>query len=177
LCGDAWAVSVEDDRLTIQVADGLGHGLHASEAARAAVGVAPSPSGGCDRVLENMHLATRHTRGAAGAVARLRLNLDTMAFAGLGNVAGLVLSPGQRRQTVSANGTLGFQAKTFREYTYPWPFGAMLVLYTDGLTSHWAADIALSMRQHHPSLIAAALYRDFWRGRDDVTVVVAKEIG
>ena len=37
VCGDAWAIDESDGRITILVADGLGHGPHAAEAAQEAV--------------------------------------------------------------------------------------------------------------------------------------------
>jgi len=50
----------------------------------------------------------------------------------------------------------------------------MLVLHSDGLVSHWSLDAYPGLAARDPSLIAGILYRDFTRGRDDVTVVVAK---
>jgi hypothetical protein len=48
------------------------------------------------------------------------------------------------------------------------------VLHSDGITTHWRLDAYPGLEQRHPSLIAGVLYRDFTRGRDDTTVVVAK---
>ena len=62
----------------------------------------------------------------------------------------------------------------FRQYQYPWPAGALLVMHSDGLASHWSLDSYPGLRLRHPALVAAVLYRDHQRGRDDVTVVVGK---
>ena len=49
----------------------------------------------------------------------------------------------------------------------------LLVLHSDGLASHWDLEsLSRAGRARHPALIAGVLYRDFKRGRDDVTVVV-----
>ncbi|HEX7780265.1 MAG TPA: SpoIIE family protein phosphatase, partial [Vicinamibacterales bacterium] len=177
VCGDAWAVDNQDDEMTIVVADGLGHGPGASEAARAAIAVLPETDGhlSCSELLERIHAAIRHTRGAAAAVARLRPHASTVSFAGVGNVGASVVTASTHRQTVSNAGTLGHQARLFREYTYPWASDAMLVLFTDGLTTHWVIRDIPRLRRHHPAVIAAVLYRDYSRQRDDVTVVVLKE--
>ncbi len=159
----------------MSVADGLGHGPHAFAAALAAVSVTPRPEGGCLRLLEDIHLAVRRTRGAAVAVAQVRAGRSTVNFAGMGNVSGAIVQGSDRRHTVSSNGTLGHGGGSFREFSYPWAAGALLVLHTDGITSHWSADTAVALSRHHPSVIAAALYRDFWRGRDDATVIIVKE--
>jgi hypothetical protein len=42
------------------------------------------------------------------------------------------------------------------------------------LVSHIQPERYPGLLKHHPDLIAATLYRDFARGRDDVTVVVAR---
>jgi anti-sigma regulatory factor (Ser/Thr protein kinase) len=177
VCGDAWAVHDHDGGLTVVVADGLGHGPGACEAARAAVAVEPQTNGhaACATLLEQIHGAIRHTRGAAAAVAHVGRHGSRMQFAGVGNVSGTVLTSVAQRQVVSNAGTLGHQARVFREYTYPWTPDAMLVLFTDGLTTHWSVQDIPKLRQHHPAVVAAALYRDYSRQRDDVTVVVLKE--
>jgi len=76
---------------------------------------------------------------------------------------------------VSLNGTLGHEARAFREYSYSWEHDAVFVMYSDGLGSHWSLDDYPGLWLRHPALIAAVLYRDFSRQRDDVTVVVGRE--
>jgi len=51
----------------------------------------------------------------------------------------------------------------------------VLIQHTDGLGTHWDVDRYPGLLGRSPSLIAAVLYRDFNRGRDDVTVLVASE--
>jgi hypothetical protein len=48
-------------------------------------------------------------------------------------------------------------------------------MHSDGLATQWNLDQYPGLADRHPSLIAGVLYRDFARGRDDVTVVVAKK--
>lgn len=176
VCGDGWSVSVDDRRAVIAVADGLGHGPQAREAARAVLGSLDGhEDSSCRILLERMHAGSRHTRGAAASVACLGRGEATLQFAGVGNVSGVVLSAASQRQMVSSNGTLGHQARGFREFTYPWDSGALLVMHSDGLATHWKLDAYPGLRERHPSVVAAVLYRDFSRQRDDVTVVVARE--
>jgi hypothetical protein len=40
---------------------------------------------------------------------------------------------------------------------------------SDGLGTHWSLDAYPGLSGRHPTLIAAVLYRDFDRGRDDVS--------
>jgi hypothetical protein len=47
-------------------------------------------------------------------------------------------------------------------------------MHSDGLTTRWDLKLYPGIWNKPPSLIAAVLHRDFFRDRDDVTVLVAK---
>lgn len=176
VCGDGWAVREYDDHVSVAVADGLGHGLYAAEAAAAATAAfGRCATAGATRIIEAMHEATRPTRGAAGAVAIVDGQRGLLAYGGIGNIAGVILTAGQpARHAVSMPGTLGHQARGIREYSYPWSAGSLLVMHSDGLASHWSLDGLETVARRHPTVVAAVLYREFSRQRDDVTVVVAR---
>ena len=76
----------------------------------------------------------------------------------------------------SHNGTVGHHMPRIQEFTYPWNADSVVILHSDGLTSRWDLDRYPGIWTKHPSLISAMLHRDFWRRRDDVTVLVAKTI-
>jgi anti-sigma regulatory factor (Ser/Thr protein kinase) len=177
ICGDAWFVRQYQKSAALLVADGLGHGVFASEASEAAVqAYAREPVGGeTSRALESIHHAIRHTRGAAAAIADVSKERRTVRFSGIGNIVGAVCLEDTFRQTVSNNGTLGHQAQHFREYSYPWASDGVLILHSDGLSGRWTLDRYPGLRQRDPALIAAILYRDYSRSRDDATVLVARE--
>ena len=82
---------------------------------------------------------------------------------------------GSSRNMVSQNGILGHQIRRVTEFQYPWPESAMLVMCSDGINTHWDINAYVGLAARDPSLIAATLYRDFSRGRDDTTVVVLKK--
>ena len=73
------------------------------------------------------------------------------------------------------NGTAGHQARKIQEFTYPWPENALLILHSDGLEGRWQLDRYPGLVALHPALISGVLVRDFTRGRDDVTVLSARE--
>jgi anti-sigma regulatory factor (Ser/Thr protein kinase) len=176
VCGDWWAVASFPERTLILVADGLGHGPGAAEAALEAVKTfheraALTPT----EIVESIHAALRGTRGAAVAVTEIAPSHEAARFAGVGNISGVVISGERSRQMVSHNGTAGHSARRIQEFTYPWSSDALLVLYSDGLVSHLHPERYPGLLKHHPDLIAATFYRDCARGRDDVTVVVARE--
>ena len=177
VCGDGWAWKLREGRLAILVVDGLGHGYPAHEAARTALDVfRKSDETAPAHVIENIHLALRSTRGAAAAMVAVDLERGTAAYAGLGNIVGaVVLNGADRRNFISHNGTAGHTAGRIQEFNYVVPRAALIVMASDGLGTHWNLDAYPGLRRHSATTIAAILYRDFSRRRDDVTVVVAKE--
>jgi len=177
LCGDAWVAAPVVDGLKLMVVDGLGHGPLAGEAAQHAV-AAFQPAAGrpVDQIIDAVHGALRSTRGAAVGVAAIDTRRRVVTFAGIGNIQGsIVAANGPARSVVSHGGIAGQGKPRVQVFSYPWPEGAMLVMTSDGVTSRWTLDAYPGLWQRDPFLIAGVLYRDFVRGRDDATVVVARE--
>jgi hypothetical protein len=176
VCGDAWQVQHRPEAALVAIADGLGHGAGAADAATTALGaITVRTYPGSIEALEAMHAALRSTRGAAAALAEIDATSCTVKFTGVGNIAARIWRDGAVRHVVSHNGTLGHQARYFREYSYPWDSRGMLVMHSDGLISHWSFDAYPGLRARDCSTVAAVLYRDYSRDRDDVTVVAVKE--
>lgn len=176
VCGDSWQIHYHADGAFAFVADGLGHGLQAGEAAAAAIGAVDVRKNADVAIfLEDMHFGLKHTRGAAAAVAEILPARGTIKFAGVGNISAAICRVGAIRHAVSLNGTLGHHAREFREYSYPWERDAILVMHSDGLGSRWSLDDYPGLRVRHPGVIAGVLYRDFSRQRDDVTIIVGRE--
>jgi anti-sigma regulatory factor (Ser/Thr protein kinase) len=177
VCGDEWSWRLRDERLAIMIADGLGHGLHAYEAARAAITLFEQshdePPG---RLIDAVHAALRASRGAAVAMLAVDLTRGIATYSGLGNISSTILpGSGTRTNLVSQNGTAGHSAPRVQEFHYPVPPGSMIVMHSDGLGTHWDLSSYPGLLTRDPSLIAGVLYRDYSRRRDDVTVVVAKD--
>ena len=175
VCGDAWAWAPQGDGWSVLVADGLGHGPDAARAAREAVRIygerAATPAAD---IVEAAHAALRPTRGAAIAIAEVRPAEGEVTFTGVGNIGGTLLSGGTPRNMVSHPGIVGHECRKVQTFSYPWAEGTVVVLYSDGLQSRWTLDRYPSLRGSDPALLAAVLYRDFARGRDDVTVVAGR---
>jgi anti-sigma regulatory factor (Ser/Thr protein kinase) len=176
VCGDAWSWAADGRGWSVLVADGLGHGTDAAIASAEAVRIfhqhASEPAAD---ILAAAHAAMRHTRGAAVAIAEVRPAGGELTFTGIGNIGGTILSPEGPRSLVSLPGIVGHECRKVQTFTYPWPKGSSLVLYSDGLQTRWSLERYPSLRSRDPALLAAVLYRDFARGRDDVTVVASRE--
>jgi anti-sigma regulatory factor (Ser/Thr protein kinase) len=174
-CGDAWSAHFAPNRSIYIVADGLGHGPSAAEAARETIRVfheAPhlSPA----RILSDAHLALVKTRGAAVSIAEVLHDKAVVNYAGVGNVAGAIYDGGKIRSMVSMNGTLGHSIGRIQDFSYPWEKGASLIMHSDGLATRWSMDQYPGLAGRHPALLAGVLYRDFCRRRDDVTILISR---
>jgi anti-sigma regulatory factor (Ser/Thr protein kinase) len=176
-CGDDWATIERDGLSLILMVDGLGHGpaaaLAAEEAVRAFHGQRSSQPA---EILEAIHRAIRSTRGAALAIARIDLARGQLRYAGVGNISSLILDTktGETANMVSLNGTVGHTIRKIQSFDYSWTQDSVLIMHSDGMATHWSLDRYPGIIGRHPGLIAGALYRDHKRGRDDVSVLVAR---
>ncbi len=171
VCGDGWSVRREGRELHVLVADGLGHGPLAHKAATEAIEVFFESKLPQDQLMKQIHGRLKSTRGAAVFLASSATGSD-VRFCGVGNIRSILFSPSSTKTLISQNGTAGLQIRTVTPMSLPWGAEAHLVLHSDGLTSRWDNASYPGIHRKHPSLLAAALYRDYVRGTDDATVVV-----
>ncbi|GGJ74837.1 transcriptional regulator [Pilimelia anulata] len=174
-CGDGHAVRTLDGRVQLLVVDGLGHGPLAAVAARAATAAfraaPPEPPAA---LVERLHRALSGTRGAAIAVAELDPAGAAVRYSGLGNIGGAVLAGGARKGMVSLPGIAGHQRRVVREFGYPLPAGATVLLHSDGVSDRWTGADYPRLFDRSPAVVAATVLRDAGVRRDDACVLVAR---
>lgn len=176
LCGDGWASFADDARATLLVSDGLGHGPDAHRASREAIAAfTERRAEGPAHIVESVNGRLRSTRGAAAAVVEIARGPGTVRFCGIGNLSACLIESGTLRHLVSHYGTLGHDVRKVQEFQYPWTRDSVLLVHTDGIHTHWDLEPYPGLLARHPLVIAAIVTRDFSRGRDDTTVVVARE--
>ncbi len=174
--GDSYAIREAGGRHQVLVCDGLGHGRLAHAAAQEAVhafhAAAAIPPAA---VVEALHRALSHTRGAALAVAELDVERSVLRYCGLGNISGTLLAgDGTRKGLVSLPGIAGHQKRQIREYDYPLDRDAVLLMHSDGLVDRWNPYDYPGLLMHSPQVIAATVLRDAGVRRDDASVLVAR---
>jgi hypothetical protein len=174
VCGDAWGIRESPGRLMTTVVDGLGHGIFAQEAAHRALAVFATAKEGLSEMLQAMHDALKRTRGAAAAIVDLRASSREVVSGGVGNISMRLLTSAGSNSLISENGTLGCNVRRMREEVQLCQPGTLLVMHSDGLSANWDLASYPGLCQRHPAVIAAVLYRDCKRSRDDATVVVAR---
>lgn len=174
--GDAWATLSSGTRTLVLVADGLGHGSGAAAAANLALSLfrANATRSAAD-LLDLLHLGLRPTRGAAVAIAEINTDRGELSYAGIGNIAGRLLTGSGIRAMISHNGIVGHQARPAQAFTYPWTSDTTLVMHSDGLRNQWKHEAYSGILRRDPALLAGLLYRDHARERDDSSVIVCRQ--
>lgn len=175
VCGDAWSADYSPGRTVYIVADGLGHGPVAAEAANEAIRVfhqvaAYSP----ERILSELHGPLAKTRGAAISVAEILHEKQVLNYAGAGNIVAAICVQSKTRSLVSMNGTVGHTLGRLQQFSYPWEPESTLVMHSDGLATRWNVEQYPGLISRHPALLAGVLFRDFCRRRDDATILVSR---
>jgi anti-sigma regulatory factor (Ser/Thr protein kinase) len=175
VCGDRWVAGDARSGITLLLVDGSGHGPMAAHAAEIATRTfADNIDKECVPLVETIHRALAPTRGAALAVARVEAGAHVVRFVGVGNIGAVLSTGGETRRMASYNGTVGHVAPRIREFTYPFTSRPLVILHSDGLSARWEIDAYPGLAASHPSLVAAVLFRDHRRGRDDAAVVAMR---
>jgi anti-sigma regulatory factor (Ser/Thr protein kinase) len=175
-CGDAYLVRHDGDRTLLLMSDGLGHGPIAAAASQRAVAALrgqPWPATP-ERAVATIHGALSGTRGAAVAVAELDPSAGVLRFCGVGNIAAAVVSGDTKRSAVSLPGVAGVRVRTMRQFSYPLPDDATVVLHSDGLTGRWSAARTDGLFTEPPLVVAAGLLAEAGIRHDDAGLVVAR---
>ena len=175
VCGDAWYVDQSPERTLCLLADGLGHGLGANDAAQEAIAtfrqrLSKSPA----EILGFIHDALKKTRGAVAAVVEIRPQQRTLTYAGVGNIYASLIREGTSKSLVSHNGTLGVTVQRLQEFQAEWSPDSIFVMHSDGLQTKWDLHAYAGLISRQPALICGALIRDFRRHRDDASIIVLK---
>ncbi|HEY9677228.1 MAG TPA: SpoIIE family protein phosphatase [Drouetiella sp.] len=173
--GDKVCFIETDEHVICLLVDGLGHGIEASDASNLAVrrfkeNIDKPPA----VALKAIHTSLRGSRGAVGAVARIDKKNMRVFFCGMGNIAAIVTSSFERKHLTSLNGTLGYEARRFMEFTVPWTKESLLVMHSDGLSSKTFEDLT-SIEKQPACIIAGWLFQHYSRGNDDSTILVYKQ--
>jgi len=171
VCGDAFAWNVTAEKATLLVADGLGHGSLAREAAdRAIASFLDAPSLAPDQVLRRCHAALGRTRGAAIAVVEVDPRHMRLSFCGVGNVR-LKDVPHRGGRGMSLPGIVGMRLPPLRVFESRIHADDVLLLHTDGVPSDFDPS---SIRDLPFADLPQVLTQTHGLPEDDATVVAVR---
>lgn len=176
LCGDGLSYKKGAHTHTFLVTDGLGHGPHAHEAsAQAAAAFQQSSLTDPKALLQLMHDRITHTRGAVGLVLTVDGLQQTIDYYGVGNISLRKITAEATKRGISTQGIIGQNVRKHLAATsLPWSANALLVVHSDGIDDHWKLSEYPGLMQRDLSLVAAVLYKDHKRGKDDCAILVIR---
>jgi anti-sigma regulatory factor (Ser/Thr protein kinase) len=176
MCGDGYAIKRNGHNVQIFFGDGLGHGERAHEA----VSVATDFFLACDEkeptdILKGMHERVRRTRGLVATVAVLDAKQNEWRLCGVGNIMTRLYSGIVFKNYMSYNGTIGLNLpNSMNASVHPAEKNQHLIMCSDGLRTRWDLNKYPTIFKCDNFVLAAALYKDFSRGTDDASVLIAK---
>jgi len=171
VCGDAArAIRGDDGGELLVIADGLGHGAKARDAAEQFCDFAERHAAlPLEAILREGSRAIGGTRGAAAALLRFAADGTRLAFAGIGNVELQAVSAEPIRP-VCMPGIVGRPLRKVLVFEYALRRGDFLVAHTDGVSSRFRIE-------EYSALGAAAAARildEHGKFHDDATCVAIR---
>lgn len=176
--GDGWAVNA-GQQLAAMLVDGLGHGEEASIAAHTAVQLFERrPVTDPAAFLAQANAALHGTRGGVAGVCVVDPDAGRLTFAGIGNVSCQIVHGDTRHHLISRPGTIGTQLSIPMVHVrnHRWLPGSTLVMNSDGVRDGWRLADYAGLLGHEPTVIAAAMHRDFTISTDDAAVLVVRDL-
>jgi anti-sigma regulatory factor (Ser/Thr protein kinase) len=175
--GDGWYGFVaHDGTFRMLAADGLGHGYEAGLAVSEAIAAfreikTDSPMD----ILRHLHTAIKRTRGMVAAVVIVDPVHQTWKFCGIGNIATRFIGVHHARSYLSFNGIVGHNIPTtLYDQTLSHNDYQQIILCSDGIRSRWEHARLPDINKQDLIVQAAAIYKDFARKTDDMSIIIGK---
>jgi serine phosphatase RsbU (regulator of sigma subunit) len=175
--GDRHVVAPFATGVLLAAVDGLGHGREAAEAARTAVAMLEAHRGEpVVDLVQRCHAGLGATRGVAMSLASFDAPGRTLAWIGIGNVAGVVLRADRaatppRQTLLLRGGVVGYQIPELRASLVTVSHGDTLVLATDGIHSDFGWCVG---PEGAPRDLADRILAEHGGTPDDALVLVAR---
>lgn len=178
--GDTSLVETVPHGVLMAVVDGLGHGTEAAKAAaQAEITIRKCAAEPLHRILEQTHIALQGSRGAVITLVQIDDVQNMLTWVGVGNVEGRVWPavPAvnmMRQSPPLRGGVVGHALPPVRPSTIPLQRGDIIILTTDGISNEFHEEFRL---EGSALQIANGIMKNYWMGKDDALVLVARYLG
>jgi negative regulator of sigma-B (phosphoserine phosphatase) len=175
--GDLHVVEAFVHGVLVAVIDGLGHGVHAAEAARTAGDLIRKNAGeSIIRLVQHCDQHLHKTRGVVMSLASINTTDEIVTWLGVGNVDGILFRGDSSQRPSSeflnaSRGVVGARLPALRAAVVPITRGDTLVFVTDGIRSGFDEGLSLI---HSPQQIADRILARDGLDTDDALVLVAR---
>ncbi len=179
-CGDQLGHWQNGDQIILCIADGLGHGKHAENAAKAAMTyVASHRAEPLAEIFSGCNREIRDTRGVAMGIAVIDKKARTLTYAGIGNTRAVILrsadSQEAARKSLYLRNDFGIVGSGYRRLvpeTVPFAPGDLMVIYTDGVQELIDFTGYEALLYKDIQRLAEKIIEDWGRSSDDAAVLV-----
>ncbi len=175
--GDAFVVKHWAESTLVGVIDGLGHGQFAHRAAQTARQYLDSHFDlPLDQIFRGTGRACRATRGVVMALARFDWGQGRLEFASVGNIMVRIFPRSAPFHFMIRRGVVGLNAPNAVVTEHFWPTDQVLILHSDGVSTHWGWRDFPGWADAPASAMAQELLRNQAKEEDDATVVVVRNV-
>ena len=177
-CGDGFFHVQKDGFIKLFLGDGLGHGPEAEHA----VISAGAAFADCDEVdpaaiIRHINREVKKTRGLVGTVIVFDPQTAKWKMCGVGNITTRIVNGVtiNSKNYTAYNGIIGLNVpNTLNVQELDYEKGQYIIMCSDGLKSAWDALRYPAVFRYDPSILAAALMKDYARNTDDMSVIACK---
>lgn len=176
-CGDEFCIKKINPQLTqIYIGDGLGHGLAAFQAAQEAKNAFINSTQELpSEIVNEMHQQVKDTRGLVGAVSTINTRLNEWKICSIGNIAVKFLDGQACKSHANINGIIGSHMPTkITDSKIDIQTYNGVVMCSDGIKTRWNMAAYPYILKYDAIIQAAAIYKDFARKTDDMTILVGR---
>ena len=176
LSGDGYYVKVTDQHIKVMLGDGLGHGPEANLAVNEAVKAFKlCPAHSPVEIIRYIHPEVRKTRGLVATIAVFDLQQQMVSIAGVGNISAKLQGGIMAKSPLAYNGIIGHNIpNTMNDQQISLEDYNQLILCSDGIRSRWENNKYPGLARCDSTIQAAAIYKDYARRTDDMSVLIAK---
>jgi anti-sigma regulatory factor (Ser/Thr protein kinase) len=162
--------------IKLLAADGLGHGAEANRAVNEAIlAFKTIDSGSPAEILRFIHNTIKKTRGIVATAVLIDTVKKTWKICGVGNIATRLNGFQQSRNYISYNGIIGHNIpNTLNDQELSQNDFQQIILCSDGIKSRWEQAKFPAMHKYDLIVQAAALYKDYGRKTDDMSIVMGR---
>jgi anti-sigma regulatory factor (Ser/Thr protein kinase) len=176
LSGDGFTYKFSERYFKLLLLDGLGHGPEANKVVEESFNSFKlCPANEPAEIIRYMHPPLKKTRGGVGVVMVYDGQKDSYSILGVGNISVKLIGNGEFKNVMSYNGIIGHNIpNTMTSQEILVTDYKFIILCSDGMKTRWDISKYPSIQRYDPIIMAAAIYKDFARKTDDMSVVIIK---
>lgn len=177
-CGDGFYYKQTKEHIKLFLGDGLGHGKEAAIAVQKAIEAFKLCAE--NSAVENLRFinqSVKRTRGLVATVAIFSIKEKKWRVAGVGNITTKIYGHNGVKNHNPYNGIVGLNMpNTMNDQEMLYEPGQCMVLCSDGMKSKWDLVKLPGILRYDLSLLNAAIFKDFARNTDDMSIASCKII-